>query len=430
MAALPKRCRTMSIAAIFALSALIAAPQQPAEPGGFTFRERTAAFVTIAPKDHEIFNKARQLLNSPELIEYSIGRQPLNTNPARPSAAYTYAIKFIDISKPGWALFAPSGKLIAKGEALPTAAQVLETLNKANIQSPVKTLRDFLKKYPGSIEARAELMRLLRSKAIKQTRKKLDIEFKSLGELMNDGEINSYMSSGDDFPDISSFKSKQLDQRDDLAIWGPYAQELEKVFTDGTWPSFPYSMGDPVNYTPLEVCSPTMLAVYLRHLPKVEDMLMAYPGETRLWNLWLYMTQLTGRQRGAFVNGLPDMPPELRIEWPPNAIINTLVKNAKESSDWTLVRSLLDNFWDDMKRKAEWDSQRTSTTRMHRQVNWDINYAPLLESMLRTGSTPEAWEFAKAIMASTETRHMIDKCIELAIKCNRKDLAEEWGKMK
>ena len=422
----------MSIAAFLALPAIMLPPQQPAELGGFTFRERTAAFVMIAPKDHEIFNKAKLLLNSPELIEYAIGSQPLYPNPAKPSAVYAYVIKFIDISKPGWALFTPSGKLLAKGEALPTAAQVLEALNKANIQSPIKTLRDFLKKYPSSIEARAELMRLLRSKAIKQTRKKLDIEFKSLGELMNDGEINSYSSSGDDFPDISSFKSKQLDQRDDLAIWAPYAQELEKVFTDGTWPNFPYSMGDPVNYTPLEVCSPTMIAVYLRHLPKVEDMLMAYPGNAHWWNLWLYMTQLTGRQRGSFVNGLPDIPTELRIEWPPRAVINTLVKNAKESSDWALVRNLLNDFWDDMKRQAEWDSQRvkTSTVRMYRQVNWDINYAPLLESMLRTGSAPEAWEFVQAIMASQETRHMIDKCIELAVACNRKDLAEEWGKMK
>jgi hypothetical protein len=421
----------MSIIAIFALPVLIAAPHQPNEPGSFTFRERTAALVTMPPKDHEIFNKARQLLNGPELVEYAIGRQPLFPNPAKPSAVYTYASKFIDISKPGWALFAPSGKLIAKGEVLPTAAQVLEALNKAGIQSPVKTLRDFLKKYPNSIEARAELMRLLRIKAVQQTRKKLDIEFKSLGELMNDGAIISYTTRGDNFPDISSFKSKQLDQQDDLAIWGHYAQELDKVFTDGTWPSFPNSMGDPVNYAPLDVCSQTMVAVYVRHLPKVEDMLMAYPADTQLWSLWLYMTQVTERQRGQFINRLSNIPPELRIDWPPTTIINSLVKNAQETNDWALVRSLLAPFWGQMKHDANLDSQlENNSVRINRQVNWDINYAPLLESMLRTASTPEAWEFVQAIVASIETRHMIDKCIELAIKCNRKDLAEEWGKMK
>jgi len=419
----------MSIAAFLALPALIAAPQQPAEPGGLTFRARTATLVIIAPKDHEIFNKARQLLNGLELVEYGIGTQPLYPNPKKPSPKYIYASKFIDISKPGWALFAPSGKLIAKGEALPTAAQMLEALNKANIQSPVKTLRDFLKKYPSHIEARAELMKLLRSKALQQTRKNLDIEFKSLGERRQDDESESVtIMRGDDFPDISSFKSKQLSQRDDLAIWGPYAQELDKVFMDGTWPSFPYSMGDAMNHAPLEVCSPTMIAVYVRHLPKVEDMLMAYPDNHTLWSLWLYMTQITDRRRGAFINGLHNIPPELRIVWPPANIINSLVKNAQETNDWTLVRSLLDSFWDDLKHQAKWESQ--NTYRVYRQVNWDINYAPLLESMLRTASTSEAWEFVQTIMAIQDMRHMIDKCVETAIKCNRKDLAEEWGKMK
>ena len=420
----------MSIAAFLVLPALIAAPQQPVEPGAVAFKTRTAVLVTIAPSGHEIYSRARQLLNGAELAEYSIPSYTLPPNPEQPTPTYTYASKFVDASKPGgWALFAPSGRLIAKGEALPTAAQVLEALNRANIQSPVKTLRDFLKKYPDHIKARAELMRLLRIKAIPQTRKNLGIEFKTVSERLRDGEISGYTRRrGDDFPDVSSFKSKHLGQRDDPAIWGPYAQELDKVFTDGTWPCFLSSMGDPTQYAPLEVCSPTMIAVYLRHLPKVEDMLMAYPADTQLWSLWFYMTQVTERHRGPFINRLSDIPPELRIEWPPTSIINSLVKNAQETNDWTLVRSLLDSFWDDLKHQAKWESQ--NTYRVYRQVNWDINYAPLLESMLRTASTSEAWEFVQTIMAIQDMRHMIDKCVETAIKCNRKDLAEEWGKMK
>jgi hypothetical protein len=62
-------------------------------------------------------------------------------------------------------------------------------------------------------------------------------------------------------------------------------------------------------------------------------------------------------------------------------------------------------------------------------VNWQVNYSPLLESMLRLHSDAEAHEFVRAVLSSPETRHLKDNCVEMAINCERADLAEAWRKL-
>jgi hypothetical protein len=46
--------------------------------------------------------------------------------------------------------------------------------------------------------------------------------------------------------------------------------------------------------------------------------------------------------------------------------------------------------------------------------------------MIRLHSDAEAHEFVLAMLSSPELRQLKDKCIEMAIKCERADLAEAW----
>ena len=392
---------------------------------------RTAILITVAPNDHPIKVQARQLRRSPELAEFELVLEALSPNPA-PNRISTYVGKFIDTSKPGWALFTPSGKLIASGSAAPTTEQILTALDRANIQAPVKTLRAFLQKHPDHIEARVDLLKLLRKKAVAQTKKALGIDAKSLRERVEDLEINSWTISPYDIPDTSSYDSKKLTSEDDITIWGPYAQELDVFFNDGSWRNILSALYDPDNHVPVEICSQTMHTLYIRHLPKVEEKLAALPGQPQLWGVWNYYVQVTRSNRGAaFANAFPEIPPELRIKWPPPPVINSLAKSAKTSGDWLLIRNLLDSFWREISGRAAVYSHPDPDRHYQygRNVNWDVNYAPLLESMIRTGATQEAREFVQAIMSKPETSHFKSKCIELAINCERRDLAAEWGQL-
>ena len=417
---------------IFAFS--LKPPQPSIDPAIFK-NERAGALVTIAPSDHEITRQARQILRSPELVEYSLGLKTYDLNPTNPDKIFTYTSRHIDISKPGFALFAPSGRLIARGNTAPTREQIKTALDSAGIQTPIKTLRTFLQQHPNHIEARGQLIGLLRDKAIAQTKAKLDIDSKSARERMQDsrGEGVSVSFNNNDLPDTSSFQSKQLESEDDITIWAPYAQELDMAFNNGTWSSLIGTINDTFNYAPVEICSQTMMVLYRRHLPIIEETLVTLPGRHDLWSLWFYFAKMTDKSGGAvFLDSFPDMPPELRIQWPPPNVVDFFVKSAKEAGDWGLIRKLLDTFWISLKNMAahakfaaENPNIRIKT---YWDINWSINYSALLESMLRTGSDDEAHEFVQAIKLS-QSPQLIGNCIELAVSCERSDLAEQWRRL-
>jgi hypothetical protein len=399
-------------------------------------KEQTGAIVLIAPRSHALVTQARHLLRSPELAEFGLRIINLVPNPASTNKFYTYAAKHIDTSEPAWALFTPSGRAIAKGSAPPTVAQIATALAEAGIKTPAETLSAFLRANPGHTEARGQLMEILRKKTMAQTRRELDIDAKSLWERLEDELTNSISYSATDFPDTSSYESKKLDSEKDLEIWGQYASEFDRVFNDGSWCSLIPILSNNTNYVPVELCSPLMVMAYTRHLPKIEEKLIALPGRFDLWGIWIYFVNIAGKNRGAaLINAFPDIPPELRISWPPSALVEFLVKNAKDSGDWLLVRNLLDSFWERMKSAAEYDAKSEKQQsdpnyyRSARMVNWQVNYSPLLESMIRLHSDTEAHEFVHAVLSSPETRHLKDNCIEMAIKCEREDLAEAWGKL-
>jgi hypothetical protein len=279
------------------------------------------------------------------------------------------------------------------------------------------------------------LIGILKKKAIAQTKKMLDIDVKSLQERSAEQSNGAISWNHTDFPDISSYESKKLDSKEDLEIWGQYATEFDRVFNDGSWRSLISILCDKIGYVPVELCSPVMVIMYKLHLPKVEEALMALPGQSELWGMWHYFVNIIGKNRGTILaDAFPAIPPELRIEWPAPAVMDFLVKNARDTGDWRLVRNMLDSFWQQTKDQAandaRFEKQRNedpnNTFRMLRIVNWQINYSPLLESMMRLHSDTEAHEFVRTMLSSPELRQLKDKCIEMAIKCERADLAEAW----
>lgn len=413
---------------LLALPALVA--QVPA-PLAFLSQARTASLVVVAPRDHALARNARRALRTSELAPLELSYRGLDPGRKEDLERATALRALVALPAAGWALISPSGAVLASGGEPPVPSALVDALSRAGIQSPIQKVKAFLRTHPDHLEARQTLIRLLRKGAVARTRKLLEIEAKSLQERSQDGELQGYALNHTDVPDMSSYRTKRLEPLQDLETWGAYAQEVDRVFTDGTWPSLDLGMR-PDTDLPVEVCSPTMQALYLRHLPKVETLLAALPGTDNLWGMWLRLTAISGKQPGrAFAAGLPVPPPELGIEWPPSAVVEALVKDAQARGDWSIVRDLLDSFWKDAKEATTHARERLrhpgEKERIGTLPNWDTGYGPLLEAMLRMGSEGEAQELVEGLALDPEKRSLVDRAIALAITCQKPTLARRWA---
>jgi len=269
-------------------------------------------------------------------------------------------------------------------------ALLTRTLAAAGIKPPIRVLRDFLQTHPGHLEARAELLRRLRRSAALRTTARL--------ELPQDTDAQ----------DLAPFQGKRLKDLEDLEIWGPYAQELDRVFQDGSWRSLDLGMGRGL---PVEACSPTVQGLYARNLTKVESALAVLPGAAAYWEAWLRMSAVAGMDRGrALIQGLVTPPPECRLPWPPPGVVAVLVRDAKKHGDWQLVRDLLQPFWE------AWRERRGDP-------DWG-SLGPLLEAMLRLRAEDEAGALVETLVG---VHALTERASALAAACKRPDLARRWA---
>jgi hypothetical protein len=182
--------------------------------------------------------------------------------------------------------------------------------------------------------------------------------------------------------------------------------------------------GDP----PVEACSPTVQALYARHLGKVEEALTALPDSASLWQVWLRMSGVAGKHRGrSLVRGLTVPPPELGMEWPPQAVVAALARDARASGDWGMLRELLQPFWERWKARVDREKGRAKDAPPGPPVDWSTGLGPLLEAFLRGASEGEATELAQSLAALPEARPLLERAVALASACGRQDLARRWS---
>ena len=320
------------------------------------------------------------------------------------------------------------------------------------IRSPIKILREFLKKNPDHLDARVYLLSRLRQLAETRTVKALQIEIKTASELAQQDDpelmyrsLNSAMSGFTGNIDISGFKDKKLRDKEDIEIWGAYAQELDNLFKTGDWRLF--VVFDTISLTPLEACSPLMQTLYRRLISQVLLALRERPDAAWLWQTYLWMRVIAGDKESIrrVIDTLPPSPHEETYYY---YLLSILIKEAREQNDWKDLSDYLwkgrygciinqnnnqnrlqaiemEEFEDEMEKEIP---KRTIVA--YSEINIRNNIEPLLESLLRTSRVADAEYIVTNLARLPSFADFTKRAAALANTCDRPDLANKWLRLK
>jgi hypothetical protein len=255
-----------------------------------------ALLVYFGDDGNKVLDQLQAMLRTDELVEMNLRFQLLD--PASKSARTAQQELRANIGSK-WALADKKGFLMAQGDKAPTAEALIAALESAGIRSPIKVLREFLRKHPDHLGARQRLLTQLRKLAETRTMGVLQIEAKTTRELaqQNDPESRYRMFSRRvNLVDTSAFKDKRLEAKDDIVIWGPYAHEMDTLFRSEDWRQclLGLSSSRGALLLPVEICSPLMRQLYGRILPQIKIALHERPNNISLWNMYAWMRHIAG----------------------------------------------------------------------------------------------------------------------------------------
>ncbi|MDR1841863.1 MAG: hypothetical protein LBQ86_08080 [Holophagales bacterium] len=410
----------------------------------------TAEFIYFGKDIKDIPDKLQALARNDELMEMGLRFNLLE-------AASQYAAtarRELKISQSVmWALADSKGVCLVHGDDLPSAEAISQELQKHGIRSPIKTLREFLKKNPDHLDARVYLLSRFRQLAETRTIKALQILIKTASELAQQADpelmyrsLDNAMGGFTGNIDVSGFKDKKLRDKEDIEIWGAYAQELDNLFKTGDWRLF--VVFDTISLTPLEACSPLMQTLYRRLISQVLLALRERPDAAWLWQTYLWMRDTAG-DKESIRRVVDTLPPSSRGETYYNdRLLSVLIKEAREQNDW---KYLADYLWKGRyvyiinqnrtqnqlqaieTKEFEGEMEKEMTKRMitgFSDVNIKNYIEPLLESLLRTSRVADAEYIVTNLARLPGFADFTKRAAALANTCDRPDLANKWLRLK
>ena len=308
-----------------------------------------------------------------------------------------------------WVMLNLSNQPIASGRQLPTAKSLLEMLNAAGMKSPLKILREFLMVNPEHLEARADLLKEVRRRALKIVPAALNA---TLGE--------------------------DLGAEADLRTWQILAFEAEKAFALN-WIGLDLDFFAPEKSQP-EAFSPIMRAFFKKHISRVESALQEWPTNRSLWNIWAWMARsLKDHPIDRFVEGLEALVlPGGQTEYnsqlcPSDEVAAWLVQEARNKKDWEKVIRYGQNSkrlrFRLFEQKFEWRVQSYTNNILmvaiegYPQIS---SYYPMLEAYLKTGRTQEASQLFNEMILQYNRDRYRRPAAAIAREAGFEQLAEIW----
>jgi hypothetical protein len=348
-----------------------------------------------------------------------------------------------------WALADKKGFLMAQGDKVPNAETLIAALESVGIRSPIKVLREFLKKHPDHLNAKWHLLTQLRKLAERRTMEALQIKAETISELQQ-RDSTEYMiranSNRGNMVDTSAFKDKRLEARDDIVIWGPYAHEMDTLFRSENWRQcLSLFSSSTYEFMPLEMCSPLMRSLYSRFLPQIKAALQERPKNSPLWEMYAYMRRIAG-DKEHFQQVIASMQPSptgshfnafrTPTLWPMRETHEFFEDEAREHNKWQPLADLL---WGERNYVLLSQSNHAiSKIRGQRNPRLVDNYIegevrdyiePLLESLLKTSRISEAGSIVTSLSSLPHSEKLINRAIAVANKCNMPELANKWSKI-
>ena len=332
--------------------------------------------------------------------------------------------------EPAWAIILPDGRLLATSADIPSYEVFERILQSTEMNKPIPRLRQFLRQNPNNLDARAELIRLLRASAYRRTKQELGITQSSMWEAKDEKRYSILPPAGFVLPDVTPFKELQLEPEKDLLIWARYAQELSEVFQNGTWHKMGLGM-DANSTLPLEVCSQIMKVTFIRIKPRIEEEIANLPGSENLWKLWLHVQACIDSEnyKFNFFDGIEPPPEVAGISWPPEGAIVPLVKHFYEQKNWVMVLRLTSKYYEEEVNGIKSDNNLTQIVpeyKVARYIDWDGKFKPMLEALIATGQRDEADAFINLIYTTENGRTFVGRAIQSARSLGETNLAGKW----
>ncbi|MCL1893247.1 MAG: hypothetical protein FWG02_03275 [Holophagaceae bacterium] len=323
-----------------------------------------------------------------------------------------------------------SYRCLLQGTELPLVSDIQNALDRGGIKSVTRLLRDFLKTHPDNIDVRAQLLQVLREVAENATQHSMGLKTET---ALSEQQQARDFYSGTALFDTTSFKDKMLESEQDASIWGPYAQVLDAIFNSGDWQML--HPGWVLNHTPLEICSPTMIQIYTRHLPKIEAYLVENPHDARYWLLYGWMVSITKHSsvRSLFDRILPTPWNDLNSSWPNPEVLSLLVAEERARENWGYIAEMLMSNWPVRRQvilnyTAFSPSEESAKATSNRLLDsaWQNHVKPLIESLIKSNRAPDA-ETVILDMAKNSTYGNIQRLAAgLALNLGRQDLQYKW----
>ena len=294
-----------------------------------------------------------------------------------------------------WAAFDNSNRVITAGTEIPEIKVLDAAMVRFGIISNLRQLRAFLMEHPDHIDARTDLLKEVRRRAL----------------LAMPKDTN-----------------EELDEFNDLRNWGVLAREFDSAMNTD-WISFNLDFLR-VTEPQLERYSPLMKAVFRKHIGSVETVLREFPSNENLWDLWGWMAiSLNDRPVFQFVRNLDSFNP-----CPSPKVAVWLTSLAKSLEDWesAIQMSKPGSVFDRiiMETRVTWSPNRFSS----RLVSMGIpgfpeysSYYPLLEALLKLGQAEEANNIFDELIRRMGTG-VAQSAADIARSNNLEELAENWSK--
>ncbi len=373
----------------------------------------------------------RDLLRSEPLQPYEV---PLRALTLGSGADRALVARYHLAAKPQWLLVARRGDtVLARGDAPPSAEDLAASLARAGFRDLGRELRTYLKAFPQSLDAREELLRVLRGRAERAAQRLMGVQVPSVRERLQQADLaRALREAAAQEADLS--RAKPLDPAQDLEAWGAFAQELDTVFKNGQWRELG---GEWLREArPLDEASPTLRVLYQRWQPSVEDALRQAPGAEPYWELWLWMSRARGglalRPLLASMKPSPLTPPG---DWPPLGAVRALFASAKSPEDWHALRDHYQGRWEREPHvlKEAGEAPRGAVQEVHRVLldgDWNTCLGPLLECCLRGGDAFQADALFMEALNGSRWAELPAKASALARRCGQPAVASRWAALR
>lgn len=387
--------------------------------------------VAEAPGGRGVAEALAALLRSEACDAFEV---PLRALAPRASAAdRALAEKLAFPSTGGWALLDRQGTVRVRRERVPDADTFVQDLLRAGFRDRARDLHAYLKENPDSVDAREEILILLRQRAERAAMRLMGVEVPSRRERLK-AEGMAALQAGLPRPKVDLSSAKSLGPTADLRAWGAFAEELDAAFRSGRWREL-----DGVwlqEARSLDAASPTLRLVYQRWQPAVESALRETPGSSAYWDLLLWMGAARGSVRfQPLVASLQPEPLTPAGAWPPVQALRAMLDTAKSPEDWSTLRELYRARWENgMSPLHDPDPAAGAPRGVTRgpqaaflRGDWEAVLAPLLECSLRSGDTFRAESILLQALEASRWEELPGRAAGLARRCGQEALAARWG---